>query len=225
MSSFVKLIKRDKLSFVLFCFIYVLIIFFAYGIQNIKDDDFTSYIVFHKFLFYLSAFLITWSHFKCFLTNPGIIKHEFNPHAIEFYMNIREHALIRGIAFTDKIGKKAFEHIPDNINSDEDTDYDEYDYPAVTSIQDNLIEKLKKDHKVNIKRCNRCYVVRFPGVKHCSRCQGCIINMDHHCPWIFNCIGQFNQKFFLQFIGYSLVGVIEVCILSIYYVFVKDKKL
>lgn len=223
---FIDYVKKDKISFVLFLFVYVLLIYFIIIVYPIVDDDITSYLPIYKFIFYVACFFSAICHIKCFITDPGIITHEHNPHKIEFYLNIRNEAIIRAIAFNEKTGKKIFNGLPEDCGSeDEYTDYDDYEYPAVTSIQDNIVDILKKENKIQFKRCNRCYIVRYPGVKHCSRCRGCIMSMDHHCPWIFNCIGQFNQKYFIQFLFYSLIGITQVGIICIYYVFIKDKKL
>lgn len=50
-----------------------------------------------------------------------------------------------------------------------------------------------------------CNVFKPERCHHCSACNRCVLNMDHHCPWINNCIGFWNRKYFLLLLIYVLL--------------------
>jgi hypothetical protein len=58
---------------------------------------------------------------------------------------------------------------------------------------------------LQFRQCTHCLVVKFEGTHHCSTCETCIAHMDHHCPWVGQCVGQGNHKFFLLFLFYTCV--------------------
>ena len=58
----------------------------------------------------------------------------------------------------------------------------------------------------NISICNKCHNIRPYRAHHCSVCDVCIRKMDHHCPWVVNCVGEANQKSFALFIFYSVIS-------------------
>lgn len=53
--------------------------------------------------------------------------------------------------------------------------------------------------------CTACIIRKPLRSKHCSECDHCVAKFDHHCPWVDNCIGQNNLKYFVGFIFWTPV--------------------
>lgn len=41
---------------------------------------------------------------------------------------------------------------------------------------------------------------------HCKTCRACILKYDHHCPWINQCVGLGNERYFILFMLWMAIG-------------------
>lgn len=68
-----------------------------------------------------------------------------------------------------------------------------------TDVMENL---RKEDSQMWSKFCRKCKVAKPPRTHHCHICDRCVTRMDHHCPWVNNCVGYNNHRYFVLFLFY-----------------------
>jgi hypothetical protein len=118
--------------------------------------------------------------------------------------------------------------------------------PRGTASGADIIPSVKDDAeaiwKPKRRFCEKCKCVKPPRAHHCSTCKRCVNKMgersrplcvllssrahslpprprpraDHHCPWVNNCVGSNNYRFFLLFIFWTFVGSSYAAVLAIW---------
>ncbi|KAI8813871.1 DHHC palmitoyltransferase-domain-containing protein [Cladochytrium replicatum] len=78
-----------------------------------------------------------------------------------------------------------------------------------------------------IKLCKKCQKPKPERAHHCSICNTCVLKMDHHCPWMANCVGHNNHRYFYLFLFYLTLGCFYYMLTSIplaYQAYYSDQK-
>eukprot|EP01118_Nematostelium_gracile_P018965 TRINITY_DN85_c0_g1_i4.p1 TRINITY_DN85_c0_g1~~TRINITY_DN85_c0_g1_i4.p1 ORF type:complete len:275 (-),score=38.32 TRINITY_DN85_c0_g1_i4:13-837(-) len=74
-----------------------------------------------------------------------------------------------------------------------------------------------------MKKCKKCNAPKPPRAHHCFVCRKCVFKMDHHCPWMMNCVGLRNHRYFILFLVYLWIGCFYLTAVSAPIFYYSDK--
>ncbi|CAH1644031.1 unnamed protein product [Spodoptera littoralis] len=71
--------------------------------------------------------------------------------------------------------------------------------------------------------CEECRMVRPVRSWHCMQCNVCIVKRDHHCSFLSRCVGLYNQRYFVLFLGHVMLSMTYATYYNYYFVTMKFK--
>jgi len=84
-------------------------------------------------------------------------------------------------------------------------------------LKETIDDLVVNGHFDGMNFCLACLVRKPLRSKHCHVCKRCTARHDHHCPWIWNCVGANNHRQFLLFVIFLISGISSFIVLIVAY--------
>jgi len=140
------------------------------------------FVMFNVFFWHCIAAFMT-----AIFTDPGVIP--------------KEHRWVKGdFGIEDATESKFNRMLEDNDKEPDSAESVEF----VRSLP--VVERKRTNTKETFRFCKTCVIYKPDRAHHCRICQRCVLRMDHHCPWIANCVGFYNYKAFVLFLFYAILS-------------------
>jgi hypothetical protein len=154
----------------------------------------------------------------CYFTNEPLIKRAV------YITERRTPVVVKNIILGEPEKYKEENKSKENEEEDYDnmSEKDDYNFEPLTSINDSMKKIIEEKYHMKTTRCINCFVIRPINAHHCTVCHKCILEQDHHCPWVNNCIGLYNKKSFILFLCYGFIESFYSDILFFYYTLYKN---
>lgn len=148
---------------------------------------------------------LVWAWYKAIFTHPGAVAADINAS----YNNVEEikakaerdmkRRILKSKSFSDMKKRETMK-----LTADEETGLQ-------TEEKEDFYTKVQKESY-----CFKCQRIKPPRAHHCKVCNTCVLRMDHHCPWVANCVGLKNQKYFILFLLNCTIAIFIVAMSFIF---------
>lgn len=78
------------------------------------------------------------------------------------------------------------------------------------------LDRTKHAHVIEEGQCHLCKIKTSGArTKHCSACNKCVAQFDHHCKWLNHCVGGRNYATFLMCVSTAVIAAALVALLAV----------
>ncbi|KAF8569946.1 hypothetical protein P879_02402 [Paragonimus westermani] len=110
-------------------------------------------------------------------------------------------------------------YIPTSDNEDRQLTVIRLVESAISQVDDDDGQQSKPVSQPLERFCTTCLVQKPLRSKHCASCDRCVARFDHHCPWIYNCVGMNNHVYFMLYLVFTSFSCALFVLGSVYYWF------
>mmetsp|Transcript_3146 Transcript_3146/g.5950 ORF Transcript_3146/g.5950 Transcript_3146/m.5950 type:complete len:305 (+) Transcript_3146:97-1011(+) len=80
--------------------------------------------------------------------------------------------------------------------------------PGVINPEPDTSERVPS----NVRYCRKCCIYQDDNTRHCSYCNACIRELDHHCGVTGNCVGARNKVHFLMIFHFYIAAIWSIAV-------------